>query len=218
MSLADDKTFVAYSILAAFALILIGIGVILWWLPRGSAFSDYEKEFTAYESGKHRRYGLLFAVNGGAFTLAKLSHEHAQEGWLGRLSLDDLALGMIAFTLIMVYDIVTFGIGMRDLARKPHWSLWTGIFSLIGLLVLFVLCLLICAGWYFGQGTLPPGGIFFVVVLLAASTVAYIFWDVGARKIEGATRPSSGSAPGANHSENPAQKVQQQPSSARSSD
>jgi hypothetical protein len=28
--------------------------------------------FRAYEEGKHRRYNLLFAVNGGVFTVAKL--------------------------------------------------------------------------------------------------------------------------------------------------
>jgi hypothetical protein len=28
--------------------------------------------FRAYEEGKHRRYNLLFAVNGGAFAVAKL--------------------------------------------------------------------------------------------------------------------------------------------------
>jgi hypothetical protein len=29
-------------------------------------------DFRAYEDGKHRRYELLFAVNGGAFAIAKL--------------------------------------------------------------------------------------------------------------------------------------------------
>ena len=28
--------------------------------------------FDTYEVGKHRRYSLLFAVNGGAFAVAKL--------------------------------------------------------------------------------------------------------------------------------------------------
>jgi hypothetical protein len=30
------------------------------------------ESFKAYEDGKHRRYNLLFAVNGGAFAVAKL--------------------------------------------------------------------------------------------------------------------------------------------------
>jgi hypothetical protein len=35
-------------------------------------FNSYTDAFKAYEDGKHRRYGLLFSVNGGAVATAKL--------------------------------------------------------------------------------------------------------------------------------------------------
>jgi hypothetical protein len=177
MSLNDDTWVIAGPVLLAFVAILVGIFWNLWQLPSGSAFAEYEKEFKAYEDGKHRRYELLFAVNGGAFALARLFPEQDHGQWLARLSLDDLALGMIVFTVIMVFDIVTFGTGMRNLARSTTWTLWTGIFSLIGLLVLFVLCLLICAAWYLSRPSLPPWSISVVVILLLVSTLIYIYRD-----------------------------------------
>src|SRR4051794_14013698 len=126
----DDRMIVALTVGAAFVLILLGAFPWRQKSAASSAFQSYEKQFTAYESGKHRRYELLFAVNGGAFALAKLFPDYAQfepskqeaaMAFLGRLSLDDLALGMIAFTLIMVFDIAAFGVGMRNLARRPEW-------------------------------------------------------------------------------------------------
>ena len=63
-----------------------------------------EKLFKAYESGKHRRYNLLFAVNGGAFAVAKLLDEKGTAG-VGKLTVDNLAYGMIAFTIVMGFDI-----------------------------------------------------------------------------------------------------------------
>ena len=35
-------------------------------MPDGAA-TEVSESFKAYEDGKHRRYSLLFAVNGGAF-------------------------------------------------------------------------------------------------------------------------------------------------------
>ena len=187
----NDRMIVAIAVGAAFVLILLR--AIPWRREPAarSAFQTYEKQFTAYESGKHRRYELLFAVNGGAFALAKLFPEFAKldpnkqsepSAFLGRLCLDDLALGMIAFTLIMSCDIVVFGLVMRNIARRPEWTLWTGIFSLTGYLVLFVLCLLICTAWYLSQHALPPGGTIIIVGLLVVITVGYILQEIRAEK------------------------------------
>lgn len=187
MLLADDRVVVAIAVGGVFLLILTGM--IPWQRKRApsSAFAGYEKEFTAYESGKHRRYELLFAVNGGAFALAKLFPEYAQLEsskreaatiFLGHLTLDDLALGMIAFTLIMALDIAAFGIGMRNLARRAEWTLWTGVFSLIGFLVLFVLCILICAAWYLSQRALTPGGVIVIVFVIAVGAIAYALQEI----------------------------------------
>jgi hypothetical protein len=118
----DDRIIIEIAIGGTFALLLVGM---IPWRRRhasSSAFPSYEKEFTAYESGKHRRYELLFAVNGGAFALAMIQLEpNKQEAamvFLGRLTLDDLALGMIAFTLIMAFDIAAFG--NRDAQFSPE--------------------------------------------------------------------------------------------------
>jgi hypothetical protein len=68
--------------------------------------------------------------------------------FLGGLSVDRVALGMIAFTIIMFVDIAPFGRGMRKwdyrfCPDKYGWRFWSHIFSLIGFLVLFALCALL---------------------------------------------------------------------------
>ena len=70
-----------------------------------------KEAFELYENGKHRRYSLLFAVNGGAFTIAKLLAADAAQGGmvLGELTLAQLSLGMMAFTAVLVWDLYAFG-------------------------------------------------------------------------------------------------------------
>ncbi len=97
--------------------------------------------FKAYEEGKHRRYNLLFAVNGGAFAVAKLFGEDKMASVLGGLTLPQLSFGMIAFTAVMVADIFAFGQKMRT-AYLPDQFGW------IGKAVLLLIGLLICAGWF----------------------------------------------------------------------
>src|SRR5262245_42921114 len=96
--------------------------------------------FTAYEDGKHRRYNLLFAVNGGAFTVAKLFTEATNAAVLGNLTLGQLASGMILFTLVMVVDIFMFGQNMRR-TYVPNAFSWQG------KTVLILIGFLLCAGW-----------------------------------------------------------------------
>lgn len=78
-----------------------------------------------YENGKHRRYGLLFAVNGGAFAIAKLLAESGKPGVLGGLTLQELAIGMAIFTAFMVWDIYVFGSNMRK-TYLPKAFAWQG--------------------------------------------------------------------------------------------
>jgi hypothetical protein len=95
-----------------------------------------------YESGKHRRYSLMFAVNGGAFAIAKLlTGESAKSGVvLGSLTLQELAIGMALFTAFMTWDIYVFGHKMRDtyLSNSFQWQ---------GKVVLIALGALQLAGW-----------------------------------------------------------------------
>ena len=94
-----------------------------------------------YETGKHRRYNLLFSVNGGAFAIARLitpDPEHAALV-LGGLTLPWLAAGMIFFTLVMTTDIHQFGLRMRG-----HQS---DLFGAPGRVVLWLLGALVAGGW-----------------------------------------------------------------------
>ena len=103
-----------------------------------------DEAFKLYEDGKHRRYALLFSVNGGAFAIAKLLLESKAPPSdtihvIGNLTLTELSIGMAIFTAIMVLDIYLFGEKMRK--RLP------GAFQWQGKLVLGMIGLLICAGW-----------------------------------------------------------------------
>lgn len=99
--------------------------------------------FEAYENGKHRRYSLLFSVNGGAFAVAKLLTSPAPgQGAvvLGGLTLQHLAFGMAVFTLVMAWDIYLFGEKMRR-------QYLPGAFGPAGKTVLALLAVLVSAGW-----------------------------------------------------------------------
>jgi hypothetical protein len=100
-----------------------------------------------YENGKHRRYNLLFSVNGGAFAIAKLIiGVPAQPGFvLGKLTLTELSIGMVAFTAVMTCDIYAFGEKMRRTFLEND-------FGAQGKAVLLLLALLLCAGWLLAAG------------------------------------------------------------------
>lgn len=95
----------------------------------------------AYEDGKHRRYIMLFTVNGGAFTVAKLFAGPGADAVLGSLQLWQLSLGMILFTTAMTVDIFKFG-------EKMQGYLGEEVFTKYGKAVLISLGLLIAAGWF----------------------------------------------------------------------
>jgi hypothetical protein len=98
--------------------------------------------FALYEEGKHRRYSLLFSVNGGAFAVAKLlTGEGGKRIVLGDLSLSQLSLGMLLFTAVMTWDIFAFGLKMRR-------NYLPGAFETQGKVVLLLLGVLICLGWF----------------------------------------------------------------------
>jgi hypothetical protein len=96
--------------------------------------------FKDYEDGKHRRYGLLFSVNGGAFAIVQFVLKE-ETRLNGGLSLKELAVGMILFTALMVWDIFKFGENMREFDKDKI------LFGPVGKTVLLSLGALICAGW-----------------------------------------------------------------------
>ena len=95
-----------------------------------------------YENGKHRRYTLLFAVNGGAFAVAKfLVPEPGKSAVvLGNLGLHPLSVGMALFTAIMVWDIFSFGENVRTTYLES-------VFGKQGKAVLLLLGTLQVVGW-----------------------------------------------------------------------
>ena len=98
--------------------------------------SDAEK---LYEDGKHRRYNLLFTVNGGAFAIAKLCAQAQKcDQALGQLTPSLLAVGMMLFTAFMTFDIWMFG---RRMAKRVEVFEWPG------QLVLALTGSLISIGW-----------------------------------------------------------------------
>lgn len=106
--------------------------------------------FNEYENGKHRRYGLLFSVNGGAFAVAKLLSNPSEKLVLGGLTLQNLSAGMILFTVVMIIDIYLFGMNLRHtLTHDPAGSKLdtTELFAWQGRVVLIAIGVLICAGW-----------------------------------------------------------------------
>ena len=109
--------------------------------------------FELYETGKHRRYGLLFAVNGGAFAIANLlTGEAGKPGIvLGNLTLQELSIGLAIFTAFMVWDIYVFGDNMRKtyLPKAFQWQ---------GKAVLVVLGALQFTGWLLVGATIRAPG------------------------------------------------------------
>lgn len=97
-----------------------------------------------YIDGKMKRYSLLFAVNGGAFAVAKLMAESAKDGnaiLLGNLRLWHLALGAIIFTVLIVVDIYLFA----DMMKKKFLDKLA--FNGPGKLILIFLGVLLISAW-----------------------------------------------------------------------
>lgn len=110
-------------------------------MPTDAGDTTFSKKdaLELYENGKHRRYSLLFSVNGGAFAIANIFAEQTNLV-LGGLSLRKLSIGMVLFTAVMVWDIFEFG----RLSRKEPIP---KVFGKVGKVVLLLLGFLICAGW-----------------------------------------------------------------------
>jgi len=97
------------------------------------------ESFKTYEEGKHRRYTLLFAVNGGAFALAKFIADKVTQS-MGGLKLSYLCYGMALFTIVMCVDIFMFGLKMRRIYLPDSFG-WQG------KIVVVLIGFLICFGW-----------------------------------------------------------------------
>ena len=99
------------------------------------------ESFKVYEDGKHRRYTLMFAVNGGAFAVAQwIANKEPSAASFGNLKLSCICYGMALFTVIMCMDIFMFG-------QKIRRDYLPDAFGWQGKIVLLLIGVLICAGW-----------------------------------------------------------------------
>lgn len=106
--------------------------------------------FQIYEAGKQRRYALLFSVNGACFAVAKLVVGPNPALVLGGLTLRNLAVGAIVFTILMAVDVFFFGQHMRATipdAQGGTRSDYIDVFGWIGKAVLAAIAMLLCTGW-----------------------------------------------------------------------
>lgn len=113
---------------------------------------------TLYETGKGRRYNLLFAVNGGAFAILELiagSGETVRSALLesgvvlGDLRAWHLAVGMALFDLVMTVDLYAFG---KDL----HARSGEAVFRAAGRIVLVLIGLLLSTAWLLAAAPALP--------------------------------------------------------------
>jgi len=118
-----------------------------------SASMSLKEVLDYYENGKHRRYALLFAVNGGAFAIAKLLTDEAgrSAAVLGGLGIQQLSIGMALFTAFMVWDIFAFGEKVRTTYLKS-------VFGRQGKAVLLLLGALQFIGWLLVGRVVGAGG------------------------------------------------------------
>ena len=94
-----------------------------------------------YIDGKMKRYNLLFAVNGGAFAIAKLGSDN--QATIGNLDLLKLAVGAIIFTIVLTADIWLWAQQMKE----THLRGETHTFSLAGKTVVLLLSSLLILAW-----------------------------------------------------------------------
>jgi hypothetical protein len=89
--------------------------------------------FADYESGKRRRYDLLFAVNGGAFAVGTwlLKGEAGPAIRFGGLEQAHFGLGMAGFAAIMCLDLFAFGLKYRQFFGLPGKLVVLGLSTLL---------------------------------------------------------------------------------------
>jgi hypothetical protein len=102
------------------------------------------RPFADYESGKRRRYELLFAVNGGAYGLVTWAIDKLSAAEFGGLTLQHVAIGMAGFTAIMCLDLFAFGLGFAAYFGRP------------GRLVIVAMGTVLMAGWFLAGEVFAP--------------------------------------------------------------
>jgi hypothetical protein len=128
---------------------------------------DKLQALNTYIDGKIKRYNLIFAVNGGAFALAKLLDTKPGQ-ILGQLTPQHLAIGAIAFTFLMWFDIWLWGENMRT-----GYFGGEEVFQWRGKAILSLLASLLIIGWLLAEFDLKSAVLIFTSLLLAGGLLLY---------------------------------------------
>jgi hypothetical protein len=128
-----------------------------------------------YIDGKMKRYSLLFSVNGGAFVIAKLLTGHNGRNndhntlILGSLTLPEVAVGVILFTLLIWIDVWSWGHNMKKLIGDNLAFTWMGKAILTGITTLLILA------W--AQAALVNNNSAIRTVLISAAlAICFVLW------------------------------------------
>lgn len=139
--------------------------------------SDKLQALSTYIDGKIKRYNLIFAVNGGAFALAKLIKASAPENPLGNLTLTPLAIGAIAFTFLMWFDIWLWG----EMMRNGYFH-GEEVFQWRGKAILSLLASLLIIAWLLAVAELKITILAFGSLVIFGGMLAYHHSQEGKRK------------------------------------
>jgi len=115
----------------------------------------------------------MFAVNGGAFALAKLltapaTADSSMEKILGKLTPQHLAFGAVAFTFLMWFDIWLWGENMR----KGYFD-GKEIFLWRGKAILSLLASLLIAGWLLAAFDVKVTILVFISLVIVGGLLLY---------------------------------------------
>lgn len=122
-----------------------------------------------YIDGKMKRYNLMFAVNGGTFALAQIFSESKYS--LGKLNLTHMAIGAIAFTFLMWFDIWLWGESIRIGHLKGKQ-----VFQPPGKAILSLLASLLILGWLFAVFDWPTIVVVFSSLAILGAVLVYYTW------------------------------------------
>jgi hypothetical protein len=150
--------------------------------------SDRLTALGTYIDGKIKRYNLMFAVNGGAFALGKLLRTSDTPNILGGLSLIHIAIGAIAFTFLMWFDIWLWGENMR----LGYFS-GGDVFQWRGKVILSLLASLLVLGWLLAIFNWQLAAEIFASLLLLGAVLIYQYAKTSNRKAD--VKPNGASSP-----------------------
>src|SRR2546423_1191084 len=132
--------------------------------------SERLSALNTYIDGKIKRYNLMFAVNGGAFALGKLLKTSGTQDFLGRLTVTHLAIGSIAFSFLMWFDVWLWG---QNMSHNYFEHTKEKVFQWRGKAILSLLSSLLILGWLMAVWSWWTTITTFVLLSIAGALLVY---------------------------------------------